>query len=323
MKVRRWVIWAATLVVVAGVSAACGGDSYESPASSGGGGVEGSGAGGGIGADQFGDAFDNADMGSHGSAGSSVGTTVGGASEPAPIGAPVSGIATSSVDVPEVGAPVVKNADLSIEVKEGAFKDAVRDAIGVAERYSGFVVTTDVADRDNGLGSVVIRVPARSFEAALGDLHDLGDLNRETISGIDVSQDFIDLRARLENLQSQKAALKRLMDEATSVDETLRVQSELQRVQVDIEQLKGRIRYLNDQADLGTIRVEVVEAGAVPTKVGALERSWQRALTVATNVLSAVILGAGFVIPMAILLAVVLLLLSRLRPRLAGGLDKP
>jgi hypothetical protein len=241
---------------------------------------------------------------------------------PVPIGAPALESSTSnlssSVSLPGIGQSVIKTADLSVEVPDGEFKDSVRDAVSVAERYGGFVVTTDVSDRERGRGSVVLRIPAESFESALADLHDLGDLQSENISGVDVSQEFVDLEARLRNLESQERVLRRLMNDAVSVSDTLKVQSELQRVQLDIEQIKGRLNYLGDLTDLGTITVGIAEISAVPTKAGVIQKAWKRALAVATGVLTSVIVGAGFVIPMAIMLAIVLLLVVKVRPRFAG-----
>jgi hypothetical protein len=240
-----------------------------------------------------------------------------------PLGAPAPQAAGSAVDFPGIGPSVIKIADLSVRVPDGDFKDAIKDAVSVAKRYGGFVLATNVSDREAGRGSVELRIPAESFEAALADLHDLGDLRSENISGVDVSQEFVDLEARLRNLESQERVLRRLMNDAISVSDTLKVQSELQRVQLDIEQIRGRLNYLNDQTDLGTITVSVTELGAVPTKVGVLERAWTRALDLATGVVSSVIVGAGFVIPTGILVMIFVLVLTKLRPRFAGNLERP
>jgi hypothetical protein len=238
------------------------------------------------------------------------------------LGAPVAQSA-SSTGLPSFGPSVIKTADLSVQVPDGDFKDSIRDAINVAQRYGGFVVTTDVADKELGRGSVVLRIPAESFEAALNDLHNVGELKSENVSGVDVSQEFIDLQARLRNFEAQERVLRRLMNESTTVTDTLKVQSELQRVQLEIEQLKGRINYLSDQTDLGTITVNVAEAGAVATKAGVVEKAWKRSLEVATGVLSAVIVGAGFVIPVGIMLALLAFLVVKLRPRTPVRIERP
>ena len=96
--------------------------------------------------------------------------------------------------------------------------------------------------------------------------------------------------------------LRRLMDRAVTVTDTIRVQNELSQVQGQIEQIQGRLRYLHDQADLSTITVSLREAGAhapgQPTAIGsAFRRGWDHAVSVVT----AVIAGAGVVIPLALL----------------------
>ena len=91
-------------------------------------------------------------------------------------------------------------------------------------------------------------------------------------------------------------------------------------MQLEIERLTGRLRYLNDQADMSTISVSFFESGAAPGKptLGVLQRAWERAVDVSLAVVSAVIVGTGFVVPIGLLLAVAYLVLRALRPRLGS-----
>jgi hypothetical protein len=107
------------------------------------------------------------------------------------------------------------------------------------------------------------------------------------------------------------------MERAASVTDTIRVQGELGRVQLEIERLRGRLSYLEDQTSLGTITATFVGAGATPSEPpGTLARAWERALDAALAVVSAVIVGLGFAIPVAVLVALGLLVFRGLRPRL-------
>jgi hypothetical protein len=164
---------------------------------------------------------------------------------------------------------------------------------------------------------VVIRVPSERFEEALVHLRGLGTPERESVAGQEVGQEFIDLEARLRNLGSQEAVLLRLMDEATTVQDTIRVQNELQRVQLEIEQIEGRLRYLRDQTELGTITMGLTEEGA-PQAAGAFGRAWDRAVEVFLGVLSGVIVALGFAVPVLALTGVGWVGYRRLRPRLTS-----
>ena len=166
----------------------------------------------------------------------------------------------------------------------------------------------------------MLRVPADRFGQAMSDLSapGIGSVRSQQVSGEDVGQQFVDLSARARNLRAQSRALIRLMNQAVTVSDTIKIQNELFDIQGQIEELDGRLRYLHDQADMSTITMLLAQPAAAhhhaghATAIGsALRRSWQRA----TDVVTAVIVGAGVVIPVA-LLALVALLAGRCWPPL-------
>jgi hypothetical protein len=222
----------------------------------------------------------------------------------------------SASRLPTVGPSVIKTGDLRVRVPNGDFRQSLQEVVSIAGRYpGGFVLSTSIGGGEARFGTIVIRVPARSFERALTDLEGLGEVRSENVTGQDVTQEFIDLEARLRNARSQEAVLLRLMDKASTVTDTIRVQGELQSVQLEIERLTGQLRYLEDQTSLGTLTVSFVEAGAAPRPVGTLQRAWKQALENTLGVVAAVIVGAGVVIPVAVLVLVALLIVRQLRPR--------
>ena len=121
---------------------------------------------------------------------------------------------------------------------------------------------------------------------------------------MDVSQQFVDLAARLDNLRSQERALRRLMERTQTVSDTIRVQGVLQGVELQMEEIQGRLIYLRNRTALSTISIDVHEAGARPAPPAHASAIWKaggRALRAATAVVTGVIVGAGFVVPVAIL----------------------
>ena len=112
----------------------------------------------------------------------------------------------------------------------------------------------------------MLRVPVDRFDPALKAASGIGGgkVTSRAVNGQDVTPEYIDLNARLTNLRAQEKVLLRLMDEAATVTDTIRVQSQLSDVQGAIEQLEGRVRYLRDQASMSTITLSLTQAGAVP-----------------------------------------------------------
>ncbi|MGH2686912.1 MAG: DUF4349 domain-containing protein, partial [Actinomycetota bacterium] len=115
----------------------------------------------------------------------------------------------------------------------------------------------------------------------------------------DVGQEFVDLEARLRNLEAQEAVLLRLFDEAGSVADTIRIQHELSGVQLDIEQIEGRIRYLRDQTALSTITVGLTEVGAA--EASPLGTAWRRAGEAIVATLAVIVVGLGYLLPLVLI----------------------
>jgi hypothetical protein len=219
-----------------------------------------------------------------------------------------------------MGPNVIKTADLRVEVRRSTLRDAVGEVTALAGRHGGFVLSTQVAGTEARSGILVIRIPAERFELALAEIRGLGTkVLRETVSGQDVGQEFIDLEARLRNWRAQEVVLLRLMDRAQSVTDTIRVQRELQQVQLEIEQIRGRLRYLEDQTTMSTITVGLREAGvAAPTQPGTLERAWDRAVQSFMAIVTGAIVAAGTLLPFVLLVLAGLMVFRLVRPRLGA-----
>jgi len=143
----------------------------------------------------------------------------------------------------------------------------------------------------------------------------MGEVTSESVSGQDVSQEFIDLQARLRNYVAQESVLLKLMKEAQNVVDTIRVQNELQRIQLEIERLRGRITYLEDQTAMSTIELRVLEEGAAAAAPGEFEKAWQRAKDSLVAVVAGLISSLGVVVPLALLVLLVAFVVNRVRPR--------
>jgi hypothetical protein len=164
--------------------------------------------------------------------------------------------------VPEVGPQIVQTATVTLVVPRGRFDEIVDDARAVAGGLGGFVVSSS-ASQGTGQrlvrGTLVLRVPARSYADAMSSLAALGRVEARTENGQDVSQEFVDLRARVRQLQAVEAQLLQLLDRANSVGAALAVQEQLSQVQLDLEQARGRLQFLDDQVAFATISLAIHE----------------------------------------------------------------
>jgi hypothetical protein len=208
---------------------------------------------------------------------------------------------------------------VNVALGRGKFQAGLEQAMQIAGRYQGFVLSTSVGSSGPRTGTVVMRVPESRFEAALADLKGLGKVTREEVSGQDVSQEFVDLQARLRNAKAQEVVLLRLMNRANSVSATIQVEQHLEGVQLQIERLKGELRYLGSQTAMSTITVGLTQAGVVAHQDSSIEKAWRQAGAAFLAVVSAVIVGAAFVLPVGLLVLMVLLLVKWWRPRVSAS----
>lgn len=220
--------------------------------------------------------------------------------------------------LPSVGPAVIKTARLEIEVGPDGLEEAIDDAVAVAEQAGGFVLSTRLENEATGRGSLVLRIPAENFETTLAGLDDLGKVEGRTVAGEDVTEEFVDLEARLRNFEAQEAALLRLLERARTIAGTIRVQRELTPVQLEIERIRGRLRFLDDQTSLGTVTLSLREAGAVVSRPSTIARAWREAGAVMLGVIAALIVSLGFVVPAAVLILIALLVYRAIRPRLTS-----
>ena len=215
------------------------------------------------------------------------------------------------------GSPkVIKNGQIELEVERGSFDDSIDDVIALATRLGGIVGSTAIDDAGERRGTVVVRVPSDRFEEALRELRDVGRIQSQYVDTQDVTNEFVDLEARIRNSRAAERVLIGLMNEAATVGDTIRVQNQLERVQENIERMRGRLRVLEDQTSFSTLSIEVVEAGAPDERTAApIVQAWRDAIDGFIGVIAAVIAASGVVLPVAIMALVAALLARRLWPR--------
>jgi len=261
--------------------------------------------------------------GSESSGGSTGG---GGASEGSVEGSPAGSTASdnqvSSSAVPQVGPQVVKTASLRLGLANGSFEDKVGEAHAVADSFGGFVVES-FASQGSGKriaeGSLVFRIPAESYDSALSRLRELGRVESLEESGQDVSKEFVDLNARIRQLRAVEAQLLELLQRADDVPAALAVQNQLSQVQLDLEQARGRLQYLDNRVAFATISMSMHELSVVAPQDGGFRivDAWATAGSAFLTVVGWLFIGIAVVAPVLILLGLGILVGREVRRRLA------
>ena len=234
--------------------------------------------------------------------------------------APVPGDQVTNQDPPNDGplTRVIREARLALVIPAESFDDRFAQAVEVASTNEGFVSTSTTRER---AGTLEIRVPAENFDETLGGLRALGDVSVQRISGQDVTAEYVDLQARLRIARSRREVLLRLMDQAVTIDQTIRVQNALDETQLRIEQLQGTIRLLDDRVALATVEVSMREEGVQvveDVETASLPNAFERSVSGFVGVVAAIVVGIGYLIPLALLGLAVWFVVSLVRRRRSG-----
>jgi hypothetical protein len=152
---------------------------------------------------------------------------------------------------------VIRTGDLAVEVAN--FEDAAKALVRIAEGAGGFIAESTTAQGDPPRGTFVLRVPAAHFAPTLERIEALGKVTERRVSGQDVTEEFVDLQARIRNLETHERQLLIFMERATRVPDLLAIEQELSRVRGEIEQSTGRLRFLANRVELAGIQVTLRE----------------------------------------------------------------
>lgn len=105
--------------------------------------------------------------------------------------------------------------------------------------------------------SIVLRIPAAQLQEALRQAEALGEVTAREIKGADVTEEMLDLDIRLRNLQDMRERLAKLLEKGDKVEDLLKIEKELERVTTELEQLKGRVKYLSHAIAYSTLTVSL------------------------------------------------------------------
>jgi len=206
---------------------------------------------------------------------------------------------------------IIRNGDLTLET--GSPTDGLRKITAVAESHGGFVVNSEFTQNRVEAGAnpsqtvtVIARVPASQFATALEEIRGAGDrVISEKISGQDVSEEYLDLEARLRTKKALEAQFLEIMKQAHKVQDALDVQSQLADVRTEIERLEGRRRFLENQAALSTITTTLqMPQPLVAATTGSfgvsLKRTVGDAVDLAASIILFIIQAVIVIIPIAL-----------------------
>jgi hypothetical protein len=154
---------------------------------------------------------------------------------------------------------LIKNARLRLEVDDAR---AAADALtGAAANLGGYVSSLDEYTTPTGGSRVelTLRLPAARFEQSMERFAQHGKVLEKQVDTQDVTEEFLDVEARLRNLERTEERLLDHLSRTGDLEDIVRVEQEISKYREQIERLEGRLRYLENRVSFSTFRVTLQE----------------------------------------------------------------
>jgi hypothetical protein len=220
-------------------------------------------------------------------------------------------------------AKIDRDGSLTLKIGEGSLGDTFIAVIDIAEGTGGMLLSSETVG--DGAAHLTLRIPANRFDRAFAQVSQLGEVRASSITGKDVTADYIDYAAQLEILERRRAVILDLYDQVSGIPQTLQLESEYNRVQLEIDRIQGQLNYLDAQTSISTLRVSLSETEPEVEQLAegddrpSLGNAVDSGLNGFLGVVSAMIVGLGYLIPVAIVLALAFAVVMLVRRRDRGA----
>ncbi|CAG7605676.1 hypothetical protein PAESOLCIP111_00833 [Paenibacillus solanacearum] len=169
------------------------------------------------------------------------------------------------------GRKIIYKANLMMQVEKyqetaAKIQEAVTQSGAYILQFSENVATAEKS------GTFVIKVPANGFQSLLSRLEQIHPAMQKNMQGQDVTEEYVDLSSRLKAKQVVEERLISFMEKATKTDELVAFSAELGKVQEEIERIKGRMRYLEQNVAFSTIELRLAQKIGSAEVIGSKDR---------------------------------------------------
>ncbi|HHX10645.1 MAG TPA: DUF4349 domain-containing protein [Firmicutes bacterium] len=201
---------------------------------------------------------------------------------------------------------LIRRARLTLEVSQGTVDATSRQAIHIVRSYQGYIesssMSVDESNKQSTVFYMTARVPSEHLDPAIDEMSGLGVVTQSDTLEQDVTEQYMDLDARINNKVQQEQRLLQILGNANTVGELLQVEAELSRVRTEIESLQGRQNLLEKSSAMSFLSVNIVEEGSRKSSPSpwtdiwkAFVKAWQDLAVFVAKVSPVIIvLGAGY-----------------------------
>ncbi len=229
--------------------------------------------------------------------------------------------------VSQIDAKVIRDGRIDVRIDEGSFDSKGAQLRAIAAELGGYISSgeTQIEEYDENryaVGWFTMKVPSDRFEDAVGRVEALGVRVSSSLSSQDVTAEYVDLEGRLDYWEQQEAFYSKLLAQATTIDDLVKLQVRMQDVLLNIEQIEGQLRYLDGRTAFATLTVGLTE---VPDEIapvvvddpapGPIAEAFDQAGEVLLATVAFLIVASAVALPLAMLVLIAWLVFRLLAPK--------
>jgi major membrane immunogen (membrane-anchored lipoprotein) len=210
---------------------------------------------------------------------------------------------------------VIYTGELNLEVKD--LKKANRLLEEMVKKYEGYIVQSNTYHNGDETysSSLTLRIPQKSFDPFLNETEKMASkVLQRNVSGTDITEEYVDLESRLKSKRAVESRLLEFMGKAETTEDLLKISKDLAVVQEEIEQISGRIKYLDNQVAFSTVTITLNENKVTVPEIDKSDfNTWEKIkkqFMTSINILLSGLSGAAVLIfgniPILILLGIII-----------------
>jgi hypothetical protein len=193
---------------------------------------------------------------------------------------------------PQQERKIIKNGNVSLKVTD--VQTRMNEVTALAEQSGGYVESSYVdnivqpsmevnqdakiaRETTTMIANMTIKVPAEKFASSFQTIIAMGKLVNQNSNSSDVTVQYRDIEARVANLKVQEKHLQEIMTKATTVEDTLKVEVELNRVRTEIDIMTGNLKNWDQLVEYSTIYINMTEVKEAELEKVDVPGVWQNA----------------------------------------------
>ncbi|HEX7101432.1 MAG TPA: DUF4349 domain-containing protein [Nitrolancea sp.] len=248
--------------------------------------------------DKNGSNSEAASMTSSTSASAAMPNSATNASESASGGASAPSSSSQALQTADWDRKIIRNAQIDLQVTN--VESMLATIRGITDGAQGLVFASSTSfDGNNQLATITLDVPADRFDQVINSLrsaNDVKQVQRESVTSQDVTDEYVDLTSRLKSLNASHDRLLDLIKQATSINDIVTLDDHLSDIEMQIDQTTGRINYLDKKTSFSRIVVTLSPVSIVTHENGggfdlvqAVQDAWESSLNFTGGVLTAAV----------------------------------